>query len=123
MKQGREPVIELDAHALDVSAVRLARDGGQATAVDFAVGDDELFITAPEGMVETGRKYFVEIDYSVTDPETGLHFFGPTKQAPNVPLMVWSQGEPQGKSSLVSVHRQFQRAAIDGVECSRFGRR
>lgn len=92
---GREPVIKLDAHALDVSAVRLARDGGQATAVDFAVGDDELFITSPEGMVETGRKYSVEIDYSVTDPETGLHFFGPTKQAPDVPLMVWSQGEPQ----------------------------
>jgi aminopeptidase N len=91
----REPVIELDAHALDVSAVRLAKDGDQATAVDFAIGDDQLLITAPQGLIKTGEKYSVEIDYSVTNPATGLHFFGPTKQAPDIPLMVWSQGEPQ----------------------------
>jgi len=91
----REPVIELDAHALDVSAVRLAKDGDQMAAVDFSVGDDELFITAPQDAIKTGNKYSVEIDYSVTDPATGLHFFGPTKQAPDTPLMVWSQGEPQ----------------------------
>jgi aminopeptidase N len=91
----REPVIELDAHALDVSTVAFKKEGQRTTAVNFAVGEDKLLITAPQGVIETGNKYSVEIFYSVTDPATGLHFFGPTEQAPDVPLMVWSQGEPQ----------------------------
>jgi aminopeptidase N len=91
----RQPVIELDAHALDVSAVRLRNEGASGTDADFALTDDKLQITAPQGAIKPGQKYEVEIDYSVTDPPSGLHFFGPTEQAPNVPLMVWSQGEPQ----------------------------
>jgi len=91
----REPVIELDAHALDVSAVRIAGATAKASDVDFEVTDDQLLISTSEGMIKPGQKYTIEIDYSVTDPSNGLHFFGPTKQAPDVPLMVWSQGEPQ----------------------------
>ncbi len=91
----REPVIELDAHALDVSVVRFSGDNTKATETSFALTDDKLLITAPENAVRQGGQYQVEIDYSVTDPVNGLHFFSPTKQAPKVPLMVWSQGEPQ----------------------------
>lgn len=91
----REPVIELDAHALDVSAVRIASPTANAADVDFEVTDDQLLISTSEGMIKPGQKYSIEIDYSVTDPPNGLHFFGPTKQAPDIPLMVWSQGEPQ----------------------------
>ena len=91
----REPVIELDAHALDVSAMRFAKVGSKGADVDFELTDDKLLITAPENSIQPGQQYKLEIDYSVTDPATGLHFFGPTEAAPNVPLMVWSQGEPQ----------------------------
>ena len=33
------------------------------------------------------------IDYTVHKPRQGLFFFGPTKAEPDVPRMVWSQGE------------------------------
>lgn len=36
----------------------------------------------------------LRIDYRVREPKQGLHFFGPTPAEPNVPLQVWSQGEP-----------------------------
>jgi aminopeptidase N len=91
----REPVIELDAHALDVSAVRIASATANASDADFEVTDNQLLVSTSEGMIKPGQKYSIEIDYSVTNPPNGLHFFGPTKQAPDVPLMVWSQGEPQ----------------------------
>ena len=91
----REPIIELDAHALDVSAVRFEKSGSKGADTDFELADDKLLITAPENSIKPGQQYKLEIDYSVTDPVNGLHFFGPTEKTPNVPLMVWSQGEPQ----------------------------
>ena len=30
---------------------------------------------------------------SVDNPDSGLHFFGPSKNEPDVPQVVWSQGE------------------------------
>lgn len=91
----RQPVVELDAHGLDVSAVRLGDAEAKPSEVHFDLTDDRLLITAQDGVIKPGQKYRIEVDYSVTDPPTGLHFFGPTKQAPDIPLMVWSQGEPQ----------------------------
>ena len=90
----RQPVIELDARNLDVSAIRLF-DNNKAISTDFTATDDQLLVSVPKGKIEPGQKYRVEVDYSATDPPTGLHFFGPTKQTPDVPLMVWSQGEPR----------------------------
>ncbi|NQV28155.1 MAG: HEAT repeat domain-containing protein [Rhodopirellula sp.] len=91
----RQPTIELDAHTLDVSAVRIAQLGAKASETDFELTDDQLLISTAEGMIKPGQKYSIEIDYSVTNPATGLHFFAPTEKAPDIPLMVWSQGEPQ----------------------------
>jgi aminopeptidase N len=91
---GRQ-LIRLDAQNLDVSAVRLYGADNKAINTDHEVTDDQLLISFSEGTIKAKQKWKVEIDYSVTDPATGLHFFGPTKQQPNVPLMVWSQGEPQ----------------------------
>jgi aminopeptidase N len=34
------------------------------------------------------------IDYRVREPRAGLYFFGPSEAEPDVPLTVWSQGEP-----------------------------
>lgn len=94
-EQTRQPIVELDAHCLDVKAVRLGNPKTKPSEADFDLNDDQILVTAQDGMIKPGQKYRVEIDYSVTDPRTGLHFFGPTKQAPDIPLMVWSQGEPQ----------------------------
>ena len=94
-ERSREPIVELDADGLDVKAVRLGDSETKPSKADFVLNDDQLLITAQDGVIKPGQKYRVEVDYSVTDPPTGLHFFGPTKQAPDIPLMVWSQGEPQ----------------------------
>lgn len=94
-ERSREPVIELDAQTLDVSSVRLSLFETKPAEAHFDLTDDQLLITASENMIKPGQRYRIEVDYSVTDPPTGLHFFGPTEQTPDVPLMVWSQGEPQ----------------------------
>jgi aminopeptidase N len=91
---GRQ-LVKLDAQNLDVSAVRLYGADNKAVNADYEVTDDQLLISVSEGMIKAQQNWKVEIDYSVTDPATGLHFFRPTKEQPNVPLMVWSQGEPQ----------------------------
>src|SRR5262249_3142791 len=36
----------------------------------------------------------LRIAYQVRKPKDGLHFFGPSEGDPDVPLTVWSQGEP-----------------------------
>lgn len=80
-------------------------------AVDFEVRDAKL--TGGGGAVEVrrqhdGKKLHIElpekwpadktgelvIAYRVREPKDGLYFFGPTPAEPNVPLTVWSQGEP-----------------------------
>src|SRR5262249_52724206 len=43
-----------------------------------------------------GHETTLRIDYRIREPKTGLHFFGPTAAEPDVPLTVWSQGEPVG---------------------------
>jgi hypothetical protein len=71
----REPVIELDAHALDVSTVLFKKEGHRTTAVNFAVGEDKLLITAPQGVIETDNKYSVEIFYSSSGQRSRLPTF------------------------------------------------
>lgn len=41
-----------------------------------------------------GMKFSVFIKYEIKEPDAGLYFFAPSPAEPNVPLMVWSQGEP-----------------------------
>lgn len=36
----------------------------------------------------------LKIEYRIREPKAGLHFFGPSAAEPDVPLTVWSQGEP-----------------------------
>ncbi|MFP6765769.1 MAG: M1 family aminopeptidase, partial [Planctomycetaceae bacterium] len=45
-----------------------------------------------------GQRARIRIDYLVRNPEAGLYFFQPTKAEPDVPLTVWSQGEPVSNS-------------------------
>src|SRR5262249_32247599 len=41
-----------------------------------------------------GRDGTIHVEYRVREPKQGLHFFAPGKADPDVPLEVWSQGEP-----------------------------
>jgi len=41
-----------------------------------------------------GKTASLKINYRIREPKAGLHFFGPTPAEPDVPLTVWSQGEP-----------------------------
>jgi len=45
-----------------------------------------------------GQEARIQIDYRVRNPQAGLYFFQPTRAEPDVPLTVWSQGEPVSNS-------------------------
>ncbi|QDU43492.1 Aminopeptidase N [Symmachiella dynata] len=83
-------VLKLDAVGLEVSQVLLAPDQSE---LEFSTTDDQLRIdlgaTRPRG-----EKVRVVIRYQVRDPKAGMYFFGPTEGEPNVPWMMWTQGEP-----------------------------
>ncbi len=91
------PVLKLDAIALDVQNVVTTSPNGSTVAVDWEATDEHLLLLFPElSLPKRGESWRVSIRYSVRDPKAGLYFFGPSKDEPNVPLTVWSQGEPRG---------------------------
>ena len=45
-------------------------------------------------VLDAGDEAMLTVHYRVRDPRAGLYFFGPTKDEPDTPLTVWSQGEP-----------------------------
>ncbi len=85
--------IRLDAVSMDIKAVRFRRgDPRQVEKVEFQNDGKNLLLFLRQEL-RRGTKADIEIDYSVTDPATGLHFYGPTEAEPDVPFQVWSQGE------------------------------
>lgn len=83
--------LTLDAVGHEVQAVeRLVADGA-AEARPFSYDGEHLTIELPPTARGEGRT--VRIRYRVRDPESGLHFFGPSEAEPDVPWQVWSQGE------------------------------
>lgn len=98
--------VTLDAVGLEILAVETgpASDGPDVLAeAKFVTDEGTLQIVEPGMGSESSRRFAEEdsvarlrIRYRVRDPKAGLYFFGPTDDAPNVPLTVWSQGEPRG---------------------------
>jgi aminopeptidase N len=99
-------VISLDAvdHEVHGSA-RLRRRGPDQKTYDVVVYNTgktlqinlrDRSLLNQNVVVRPDEKWRLEIDYSVRDPRSGLYFFGPTEDAPDTPLVVWSQGEPTG---------------------------
>ncbi len=84
--------IRLDAVEFTVSAVKLTKDKTEVQ-MRFSHDGKNLVVDIPKGLKadEDGK---LTIAYKVREPRSGLHFFGPTKAAPDTPLTVWSQGEP-----------------------------
>ncbi|MHC4107350.1 MAG: M1 family aminopeptidase [Planctomycetota bacterium] len=84
--------IRLDANELEVHGVKLARDGAALRDVRHLNDGSQLDVLL-EKPLAAGEKATLVIDYTVDNPSTGLHFFGPSENEPDVPYVVWSQGE------------------------------
>ncbi|MBI1311179.1 hypothetical protein GC176_07715 [bacterium] len=100
--------IALDAvglEVLDTQAGIVSNVNATLHPVAFETSDSQLRLidqrsvdvdTAPRPFAAAGQTGRLQIRYRVRNPHAGLYFFGPTDSAPNVPLTVWSQGEPRG---------------------------
>jgi aminopeptidase N len=84
--------VQLDAVGFEVRKVSWAggRESGEAR---FRHDGGKLSIDLPRA-VAADDDLELFIDYTVRRPRAGLHFFGPSKDDPDAPLTVWSQGEP-----------------------------
>jgi aminopeptidase N len=86
--------VSLDAAAFQVKGVTLQKPGGAETPAHFSHDGHKLAIDlAPSWL--TGQETTLRITYRIHEPKDGLYFFGPTPEEPDVPLTVWSQGEPE----------------------------
>lgn len=84
--------ISLDAIDLDVVGAAVLRAGGGPQEVDYTNDGKHIEILLDEPLT-TGQKATIIIDYSVDNPRSGLHFFGPSRNEPELSPVVWSQGE------------------------------
>ncbi len=84
--------ITLDAQELDTHAVGLSRNGGPASSANYTNDGKQIEIQLAEPLA-AGEKVTVIVEYTVDKSTNGLHFFGPTEEEPDVPPVVWSQGE------------------------------
>src|SRR5262245_54185913 len=84
--------VTLDAVGFEVKAVSLVQGDKNAPA-RFSHDGQKLTIDLDPAW-PAGHEGVLQVDYRVRDPKDGLFFFGPTEAEPDVPLTVWSQGEP-----------------------------
>lgn len=74
----------LSFNAVDLKVAKVLFDGKPAR---FKNGGGNLVVTAPKTLVE-GAAHDVEVHYSVTNPEAGIHFV-------EKPRQMWSQSQPE----------------------------
>jgi aminopeptidase N len=85
------PAITLDAVNFEVQKVTLGKE--EETPLHFG-NDGRNLVVDLEPAWPGGKEGILRIHYRVRKPKEGLYFFGPTREEPEVPLTVWSQGEP-----------------------------
>ncbi|MBL4847982.1 MAG: M1 family metallopeptidase [Planctomycetes bacterium] len=78
----------LDAVDHQISSVSTTGTKAQRLSHDY---DGKRLVI--ERKLKRGERLRFTINYVVEEPEEGLYFFGPSKESPNVPYQVWSQGE------------------------------
>lgn len=83
---------ELDAVEFEVTATKLQRGQGEAVAVKPRHDGRKLAVDLGQSW-QPDTPGMLEVTYRVRQPRDGLFFFGPTPTEPEVPWMVWSQGE------------------------------
>jgi aminopeptidase N len=84
--------LTLDAVSHEIQNVQAKTSAGPIK-VSWTNSGQQISINF-ERQLKRGEKVQVAIDYRVREPKAGLHFFQPSKEDPDVPLTVWSQGEP-----------------------------
>lgn len=88
------PIRSLTLDAVDFEVRKVERQlKNERVAVPFSHDGKRLVLDLESGWPDDHPATLV-IDYVIRDPRAGLHFFGPSKIEPDVPLTVWSQGEP-----------------------------
>jgi aminopeptidase N len=84
--------ITLDAVDFEVRGTALVLNGGKSP-VHFSHDGQKLAIDLGSPW-PTNQTANLIVSYLIRKPKAGLNFFGPTAEEPDVPLTVWSQGEP-----------------------------
>lgn len=84
--------LSLDAVGFEVKKVMLAQGDKPSSQAQFTHDGKKLSVELGNNFT-TGQTGTVNVEYVVQTPRSGLHFFGPSKTNPDIPLQVWSQGE------------------------------
>lgn len=84
--------IQLDAVGFEPRNLTIEMFDGKPAPCDFENDGSHITLALPETL-QAGRKMTIQMDYTVTDPPSGLSFFAPSKEDPEAPYLVWSQGE------------------------------
>ncbi|QJW99782.1 M1 family metallopeptidase [Frigoriglobus tundricola] len=85
--------VSLDADGFEVKKVELVPAKGARKSVPFT-HDKARLVLDFDPPLAAGSASDLVIDYRIHTPKRGLSFFAPSKAEPEVPLTVWSQGEP-----------------------------
>lgn len=84
--------IRLNAVDFDLRGATLQINDGPAIKTACHNDGEHIEIPLPAPL-PTGGRFTAILDYRVTDPKSGLSFFAPTDEEPDVPYLVWSQGQ------------------------------
>jgi aminopeptidase N len=84
--------IQLDSVGLNPKNLTVQPFDEKSVPCDFEDDGSHITLALPKPL-PAGQKLTIQMDYSVTDPPSGLSFFAPTKEDPDVPYQMWSQGE------------------------------
>src|SRR5215469_11599568 len=87
LREGVEK-ISFDSVGLQIESVKVNR-----SAAKFSTTDEKLIVDLPKAG-KVGEKYDIEIKYE-GKPTKGLYFILPSKDYPNGPTQVWTQGESE----------------------------
>ncbi|MEK6674106.1 MAG: M1 family aminopeptidase [Planctomycetota bacterium] len=88
-------LVRLNAVDFRVDSVTVARDGGPMGVTEFANTGEEIEVYFRDRALAKGASATIKITYAVSNPRSGLHFFGPSEAEPDVPYAMWSQGESE----------------------------
>jgi aminopeptidase N len=84
--------LSLDAVEFEVTKVTLVGDDNGGTPVPFTHDGKHLDLDLNTAW-PVHRDATIRIEYKVRDPRAGLYFFAPSAAEPDVPTVLWSQGE------------------------------
>lgn len=85
--------VRFDAVGFEVSDVRVGLAGGEMAKAEFRNDGESIEVQFGDTPLPTGGGAKIEINYSLREPTSGLHFFGPSAAEPEIPYVVWSQGQ------------------------------